>query len=83
MITRTWRVYGRKGHRQAQSFNDSFGFKCNNGYVSVLNRDITRSNKFSIIQITTNSYEECHNELIMQLYNGAFKNCCVGGVVEV
>lgn len=87
VITRTWKVYGMAGHRQKESFNNSYRYdftvENNTRVIEVLNSDKTGTNEYSIIKITRNTYEECERELNGQLSDGIFENCNVGYVEEI
>lgn len=86
-ITREWKVYGADGHRQKESFCQSCTFDFSEGNVvrkiEVCNSDITGTNDYSLIRITRNTFEECEQELLGQLYDGIFENCRVGKVEEI
>ena len=88
MVTRAWKVYGREGHRQKESFNysvtndfsdEKYGIRI----IEVLNSDKTGTNEYSIIKITRNTAEECEAEFDGQLSDGVFENCATGFVEEV
>lgn len=86
--TRAWRVYGREGHRQRESFSESYTYDFSDEQdgtriISVLNADKTGSNDFTIIQITRNTREECAQELDGQISDGIFENSWVGKVEEI
>lgn len=86
-VTRTWKVYGRDGHRQRVSFFESFCYDFSkNGNVriiEVLNSDKTNTNEYSIIKITRNTADECEKELFGQISDGVFENANVGKFIEV
>lgn len=87
MATRTWRVYGTEGHRQRESFNNSYIWDFSEGdnkrIIEVENSDKTGTNDYSIIRITRNTLEECQSELDGQLTDGIFENSRVGRVEEI
>lgn len=87
MKTRTWRIYGRDGHRQRESFNDSYKYDFTEGddirIIEVENADKTGTNDFSILHITRNTFEECEDELRGQLSDGIFENSAFGLVEEI
>lgn len=87
MITRTWKVYGEVGHRQRESFCDSYKYDFSDErgtrIIEVENADKTGTNEYSIIRITRNTPEECEKELEGQLSDGIFENSRVGKVVEI
>lgn len=78
------KIYGRTGHRQKETFNDSkqFDFSTKNmtRFLLVLNSDITGTNDYTMMIIVTNSEKECYNELWGQISNGIFENYGVGQV---
>lgn len=87
MTTRTWKVYGLSGHRQRESFGDSYRWDFSTPdsvrIIEVLNADKTGTNDYSIISITRNTAEECELELDGQISDGIFENSRVGRIVEV
>ena len=87
MVKRVWKVYGKEGHRQSESFNTSYSYDFSkNGetrIITVKNSDTTGTNSYSIIEITRDTAEQCYQELIGQLYDGVFENCNFGIVEEV
>lgn len=86
-VTRTWRVYGFDGHRQRESFHNSFVLNCSDGesirIIEINNADVTGTNEYSEICITRNTTEECEEELEGQLSDGVFENSKIGRVVEI
>lgn len=87
MVTRTWKVYGINGHRQKESFNDSyrydFSIKDTTRIIEVFNADKTRTNDYSIVQITRDNAKDCYAELNGQITDGIFENSRVGDVIEI
>ena len=87
MVTKAWKVYGREGHRQRESFSPSYTYdfsKPNNTrIITVQNSDKTGTNDYSIVIITRNTEEECNDEMVGQLFDGIFENSAVGDVVEI
>lgn len=87
MVTRIWKVYGREGHRQRESFNSSYkhDFSNNNEtrIIEVLNSDRTGTNEYSVIRITMNTPAACERELRAQLSDGVFENAKFGIVEEI
>lgn len=87
MVTRAWKVYGVEGHRQRESFCDSYkyDFSENNNVriIEVLNCDKTGTNDYTIVRVTRNTAEECLLELEGQLSDGIFENSRVGKIEEV
>ena len=87
-ITRTWKVYGAEGHRQRESFCNSYEYDFSNTMkgvriIKVDCADKTGTNDYVIIRITRNNADECERELDGQISDGIFENCRVGKVVEV
>ena len=87
MITRAWKVYGMDGHRQKESFNDSYRYDFSKDgdvrIIEVENSDKTGTNDYSLVRITRNTYKECLEELEGQLTDGIFENYCTGRIEEV
>lgn len=86
-VTRTWKIYGANGHRQAESFNTSHCYDFSVGdmirIISTLNADKTGTNEYSVVRITRNTAEECRRELDGQISDGIFENYNVGKVEEI
>ena len=87
MITRAWKIYGAEGHRQRESFCESYKYDWSDGenirIVEVENSDKTGTNDYSVIRITRNTSEECQKELEGQLSDGIFENSRVGVIEEL
>jgi hypothetical protein len=87
MVTRTWRVYGVEGHRQRESFNNSYKYDFSeNGrtrVIEVFNADKTGTNDYSLVRITMDTADECKEELEGQVTDGIFENSRTGKIVEV
>ena len=87
MITRAWKVYGMDGHRQKESFNDSYRYDFSKDgdvrIIEVENADKTGTNDYSLVRITRNTYKECLEELEGQLTDGIFENYRTGRIEEV
>lgn len=87
-MTKAWKVYGREGHRQRESFSPSFKYDFSSAkegtrIIEVENSDKTNTNEYSIIRITRDSLYECEKELEGQLTDGIFENSFVGKVEEI
>ena len=86
-VTREWKVYGVDGHRQRESFYESYKYDftegADNRIIEVDNADKTGTNEYSIIRITRNTPEECEEELLGQLSDGIFENSRAGKIVEI
>lgn len=87
METRTWKVYGRDGHRQKISFSPSVTYdwskKGDTRIVELINADKSGTNDYTIIRITRNTLKQCEEELEGQLYDGVFENAGIGKVEEM
>ena len=87
MVTRTWKVYGVEGHRQRESFCNSYRYDFSNDgdvrIIEVLNSDETGTNDYSVIRITRNTAAECQKELEGQISDGIFENSRTGYIEEV
>ena len=86
--TRAWKVFGREGHRQRESFSESYTYDFSDEHdgtriITVLNADKTGTNEYTIIKITCNTRVECASELDGQLSDGIFENSWVGKVEEI
>lgn len=83
-ITKAWKVYGKEGHRQRESFNKSYTHDFSNEndvrIISVKNSDVTGTNEYSIIEITRNTEAECLAEFEGQLSDGVFENSSFGKI---
>lgn len=87
MITKTFKVYGADGHRQKESFNNSYIYDFSVGtnirIIEVENCDKTGTNDYSLVRITRNTAKEVYQELDGQLSDGIFENCRIGKIEEV
>lgn len=88
MVTRSWKVYGADGHRQRESFFESYTHDFSNTedgvrIIEVENSDKTGTNEYSIIRITRNNADECEHEFFGQLYDGVFENSRHGRYEEI
>ena len=84
MNSRFWKVYGKEGHRQRESFRASDSFTTLNGNkVEVWNSDKTGTNEYSIVKITAESEKACLEELNAQLSDGVFENSRVERIEEI
>lgn len=86
-VTRGWKVYGANGHRQRESFRDSYKYDFSKGddirIIEVQNADVTGTHEYSIIKITRNTAEECEREFWGQVSDGVFENSRVGVFEEI
>lgn len=87
MKTRTWKIYGKDGHRQKESFNESQKYDFTEGnnirIIEIENSDKTGTNEYTIMKITRNTAEECEKEMLGQVSDGIFENVRVGKIEEV
>ena len=87
MITKTYKIYGMDGHRQKESFNKSskhdFSESGKIRIIEVQNSDLTGTNDYSLVRITSNSAEECDNEMFGQITDGIFENVRTGYVEDL
>lgn len=87
MVTMAWKVYGAEGHRQRESFFESYKYDFSVGddvrIIEVENSDKTGTNDYSIVRITRNTIMECKEEMRGQLSDGIFENSNYGYVVEI
>lgn len=85
-VTKKYKVYGAEGHRQRESFCDSYtyNFSTDNStrIIQVINSDVTHTNDYSIVVITRDTESECLDELESQISDGIFENSTVGKAIE-
>ena len=86
-VTKMFKVYGKAGHRQRESFNKStksdFSTEGNVRIIETINSDETGTNDYSIIRITRKTEQECYAELAGRLSDGTFENSRYGRVTEI
>lgn len=86
-VTRAWKIYGKDGHRQRESFGESLKYDFSNGgdicILEVLNSDVTGTNEYSVFIITRNTIEECESTLLSQIDDGVFENSNTGREEEI
>lgn len=63
MVTRKWKVYGREGHRQRESFNKSYEYDFSGGsdgtrIIKVENADVTGTNEYTLLHGIVNACKE-------------------------
>lgn len=78
-------VYGRDGHRQRESFNDSYTYDFSNDQdgtriIEVQNADKTGTHDYTKLIITRDSIADCHDELFGQIGDGIFENSNTGRI---
>ena len=83
-MTRTWKVYGAEGHRQRESFRNSYIFVDAGARIyNVQNSDLTGTNDYTLIEIDAENSEACYDALLGQISDGIFGNSRVGRIEEV
>lgn len=79
-----FRVYGKEGHRQRESFFPSsindFSRDGKVRIIELLNSDKTGTNEYSEVVIVANNLCGCVSELVGQIEDGIFENSKVGRV---
>lgn len=87
MATKTYRIYGREGHRVKESFGSSYIHDWTEGddvrIISVACADLTGTNDYVDLTITRNTVEECQDELQGQESDGIFENQRIGKMFEI
>ena len=88
MITRAWKVHGKEGHRQRAAFGESFSgdytaYRDVETRYELLCSDVTGTNDYAVVKVTTPTAEACERELEGQLSDGTFENCNYGKVEEI
>lgn len=87
MISMMFRVMGADGHRQRVSFRPSYVLRCGDfscfTLIEVLCSDITCSNDFVDLIITSSSESDCISILRAQLSDGIFECSRFGDVYRV
>ena len=76
-----WHVYGADGHRQRESFADSFSFNTMNGaYIMIRNYDMTGTHEFTKVIVLAKNEKLCDEEFETQLTDGVFENSRTGKI---
>lgn len=85
MKTMAWRIYGRDGHRQRESFGSCLDFtrESDGTRVQLLTSEKTGTNEYVILVVTARTAEMCCEELEGQLSDGVFENSFCGNVEEI
>lgn len=87
-MTRTWRVYGRDGHRQAQAFGKSEIWDFRNGdyarpvVMEIRREDQTGTLEYVELAITAPDRDACLMELQSQVSDGLLENSRTGKITE-
>ena len=82
-VTVAYAVFGKDGHRQRASWDESTKIFKENVPIEFLNADITGHHGYSIVIITASNSEECEQELYNQLSDGAFESCSYGKISKL
>ena len=82
---KVYHVYGEYGHRQRESFYESYELlnEYNDTMILVNNSDMTGTNDYTEIVIIAKSEKECDEILDVQLTDGIFENSKTGKVTAV
>lgn len=85
MKTKAWKIYGREGHRQRESFGESLDFtrEADGTRVQLLTSEKTGTNEYVILLVTAKTAEMCREELEGQLSDGIFENSFCGKIEEI
>lgn len=83
MYSMTWRVYGRDGHRQRESFFPSVKYDwsapyCGTRLVEIKCADETGTHDYVEVTITRDTKALCKREFSSQLSDGIFENSRTG-----
>ena len=82
---KVYHVYGEYGHRQRESFGESYELLHDESktMICVRNSDITGTNDYTEIEIIAKNEKECDEILDAQLTDGIFEDCRTGKVVAI
>ena len=76
-----WNVYGADGHRQRESFADSFSFNTINGAcIMIRNYDMTGTHEYTKVIVLAKNEKSCDEEFEAQLTDGVFENSRTGKI---
>ena len=79
-----WNVYGVDGHRQRESFADSFSFNTINGAcIMVRNYDMTGTHEYTKVIVLAKNEKLCDEDFEAQLTDGIFENSKTGKIEVV
>ena len=83
-IRKEWKVYGVNGHRQRESFSNSYSFKTLDGaFIEVRNADMTGTHDYSLVIISAENEKICDEVFEAQLTDGIFENSRTGKIEVV
>lgn len=85
MYTKAWKIYGKDGHRQRESFGQSYAFHTygDESFTRIFREDVLKTNDYVIMEITASDESECDRELEAQLIDGIFENVRTGATIEI
>lgn len=87
MDTKAYKIYGRDGHRQRESFHATKRYDWSTPesfrIVELINSDVTGTNDYTIVRITRNTAAECREELEGQLSDGLLEDSRYGRIEEI
>ena len=75
-----YRVYGRDGHKQRASFNQSTCIRSNDVIISFNCSDCTGTNDYVDVVLLYHNDDEASKEFSAQISDGFFKNCNIGKI---
>ena len=79
-----WNVYGADGHRQRESFANSFSFNTmNDARIFIENYDMTGTHEYTKVIVLAKNEKLCNEEFEAQLTDGIFENCRTGEIEVV
>ena len=82
-----YKIYGKEGHRQKESFNESHIYRSfnKNEICITYNSDMTNTNEYSILAIIKEKSCKHSFETILfsQLSDGIYENCNTGNIEEI
>lgn len=87
MFTKMYKIYGREGHRIAESFHKSRDYDYSTpekmSQIRVINGNITRHHNFIYVIVTADTPEECEHNMWGQLSDGIFEDMHFEKVIEI
>ena len=79
-----WKVYGADGHRQRESFADSFSLKTMSGArIIICNSDMTGTHEYTNVIVLDKNEKLCDEVFEAQLTDGIFENSRTGKIEVV
>lgn len=87
LVKMTWKVYGRAGHTQRESYHPSYAYDFTDDrgtrLIEVKNFDLTGTHDYSVVSITRPTAKECKEEFDGQISDGLFENSATGKKVLI